>query len=185
MKFRWLSFVLNWLEILGIIDVVNAYILWTHGLITYDSGDGTNTEEEDQLDDDVEGFDFAKLKYVVLFEWRFTVLVYDLFMWNRKFCLFYFWWNTEYLIAWKKTKFNKCHKTTTTFNDDWSTVHSYVVKQWLLAFVSRELYPEQKADLKKLRNHLISSSSELAALKVWELQGNCPLFLLIKTIKVP
>ncbi|XP_078310602.1 UDP-glucose:glycoprotein glucosyltransferase 1-like [Crassostrea virginica] len=58
-------------------------------------GDGTNTEEEDQLDDDVEGFDFAKLK---------------------------------------------------------------------------ELYPEQKADLKKLRNHLISSSSELAALKVWELQ---------------
>ena len=76
--------------ILGIIDVVNAYILWTHGLITYDSGDGTNTEEEDQLDDDVEGFDFAKLKYVVLFEWRFTVLVYDLFMWNRKFCLFYF-----------------------------------------------------------------------------------------------
>lgn len=35
----------------------------------------------------------------------------------------------------------------------------------------RELHPDQKEDLKKLRNHLISSSSELAALKVWELQG--------------
>ena len=100
------------------------------------------------------------------------------------FSCVYFWWNTKYLIAWKKTKFNKFYKTTTTFNDDRSTVHSYVVKQWLLAFVSRELYPEQKADLKKLRNHLISSSSELAALKVWELQGNRALFLLIKTIKV-
>ena len=76
--------------ILGIIDVVNACILCTHGLIMCDSGDGTNTEEEDQLDDDVEGFDFAKLKYVVLFEWRFTVLVYGLFMWNKKFSLFYF-----------------------------------------------------------------------------------------------
>ncbi|XP_062620063.1 UDP-glucose:glycoprotein glucosyltransferase 1-like [Saccostrea cucullata] len=58
-------------------------------------GEGTSTEEEDQLDDVVQGFDFAKLK---------------------------------------------------------------------------ELYPEQKADLKKLRNHLVASSSELAALKVWELQ---------------
>lgn len=35
----------------------------------------------------------------------------------------------------------------------------------------RELHPDQKEDLRKLRNHLISSSSELAALKVWELQG--------------
>ena len=54
--------------ILGIFDVVNACILCTHGLIMCDSGDGTNAEEEDQLDDDVEGFDFAKLKCVVLFE---------------------------------------------------------------------------------------------------------------------
>ncbi|XP_065924355.1 UDP-glucose:glycoprotein glucosyltransferase 1 isoform X1 [Magallana gigas] len=58
-------------------------------------GDGTNVDEEDQLDDEVQGFDFAKLK---------------------------------------------------------------------------ELHPDQKEDLRKLRNHLISSSSELAALKVWELQ---------------
>lgn len=41
----------------------------------------------------------------------------------------------------------------------------------VLSVLYRELHPDQKEDLKKLRNHLISSSSELAALKVWELQG--------------
>lgn len=38
-------------------------------------------------------------------------------------------------------------------------------------FFTRELYPDQRDELKKLRSHLIASSSELAALKVWELQG--------------
>ncbi|XP_056004849.1 UDP-glucose:glycoprotein glucosyltransferase 1-like isoform X3 [Ostrea edulis] len=58
-------------------------------------GDGASTEEDDKLDDEIQGFDFAKLK---------------------------------------------------------------------------ELYPDQRDELKKLRSHLIASSSELAALKVWELQ---------------
>lgn len=37
----------------------------------------------------------------------------------------------------------------------------------------RELHPELQKELKEFRNHLLESATELAPLKVWQLQGMC------------
>ena len=42
---------------------------------------------------------------------------------------------------------------------------------WYCIVYFRELHPDMKEDLKRLKAHLSESSTELAAFKVWQLQG--------------
>ncbi len=45
--------------------------------------------------------------------------------------------------------------------------------------LTRTLYPELKEQLKELRKHLVESTNEMAPLKVWQMQGEALLQIIL------